>query len=152
MPPVFCSEVDLLEGLFKNNMPKSAIYTKVPRGLIISFDEKIFFDTCDSGIKQSSLAVLDVFAELLKAISNYCVIEHHIQNNLCTENLQNWEISAIRSSNIAEYLVKYKNVPSEKIFDIGFGETMPFKENVNPQNSGFDNRVDFVIIEYEAKR
>ena len=58
----------------------------------------------------------------------------------------------IRAANIAEYLVKYKDIPTEKIFDIGFGETMPFNDNVAPDKKGFNNRIDFVIIDYEAKR
>lgn len=152
MSPVFSLNTENLETLFKKNLPDGIIYTKVPRGLIISIDENIFFNDCDSKIKESSLNILDTFASLLKTISNNCVIENHSQEVSCRENLEAWELSSVRSANIAEYLVKCNNVPPEKIFDIGFGETMPFKENVNPSGKSLNNRVDFVLIEYEAKR
>ena len=58
----------------------------------------------------------------------------------------------MRSSNIAEYLVKCHKISPENIFDIGFGESMPFNESVNPEALSMNNRVDFVMIEYETKR
>ena len=132
-------------------MPDGVIYTKVPRGLIISIDENIFFNDCETGLKESSLYILDDFAEIFKNLPNYCVIEDHVQKETCNEH-ENWELSMMRAANIAEYLVKCKNIPTEKIFDIGFGETMPFKDNVDPDKRGLNNRIDIVIIDYEAKR
>ena len=144
--------VDGLEKLFKKGMSENFIYTKVPRGLIISIDENFFFYDCKSEIKESSLYLLDKFADILNEIPNYCVIENHSKDKLCSENLESWELSSMRSANIAEYLIKYRDVPPQKIFDIGFGETMPFKDNVSATDKKLDNRIDFVLIEYEAKR
>lgn len=143
--------IDELETMFKSGLPNGIIYTKVPRGLIISIDESLFFNDCETDLKESSLYILDDFAEMFKDLPNYCVIEDHVQKEVCT-GLKNWELSMMRASNIAEYLVKCKNIPSEKIFDIGFGETMPFKDNVDPDKKELNNRIDIVIIDYEAKR
>lgn len=144
--------VDELEKMFKKSMPAGILYTKVPRGLIISVDEKLFFDDCETDLKESSFYILDDFAEMFKKLPNFCVVEDHVQKSGCS-GLENWELSMMRSANIVEYLVKCKDVPTEKIFDIGFGETMPFKDNVDPDNKkGLNNRIDFVIIDYEAKR
>lgn len=155
---IFCSgfsnlsDVDNLEKMFKTKMPNGIIYTKVPRGLIISVDESLFFNDCEIYLKDTSLYILDDFAQIFKQLPNYCVIEDHVQKDICT-GLENWELSMMRSANIADYLVKHKDVPAEKIFDIGFGDTMPFKDNVDPDNKkGLNNRIDFVIIDYEAKR
>ena len=155
---IFCSgfsnsdDVENIEKIFKNKMPNGIIYTKVPRGLIISVDESLFFNDCETDLKEGSLYILDNFADTFKKLPNYCVIEDHVQKDVCTD-LENWELSMIRSANITDYLVKCKEVPIEKIFDIGFGDTMPFKDNVDPENkNGLNNRIDFVIIDYEAKR
>ena len=154
---IFCSgfsntlSVEVLEKMFKKSLPSGIIYTKVPRGLIISIDESLFFDDCETDLKESSLYILDDFAQMFKDLPNYCVIEDHVQKNICSD-LENWELSMMRAANIAEYLVKCKNIPTEKIFDIGFGETMPFKDNVDPDKRGLNNRIDIVIIDYEAKR
>ncbi len=143
---------ETIEKKFKPNMPLGTIYTIVPRGLIISIDEAHFFDDCDWNLKESSLDTLNLIAEILKDLPNFCVIEDHIQNRICSDKLENWELSMMRSASIVEYLVKCRSVSQEQLFDIGYGEFMPFRGNVNPEIKGIDNRVDFVIIDYKAKR
>ena len=91
---------------------------------------------------------MDAISYLLLILPNYCVIENHTEEDDFTKN---WELSISRASNIAEYMIKYRKVPIEKVFSLGFGETMPFRDNVAPKN-GLNNRIDFVIIEYEARR
>jgi len=145
--------VDNIEKIFKNNLPEcnEIIYTKVPRGLIISIDEKVFFDECELNIKENSFYILDILAGIIKNLPNRFIIEDHVRNE-CTENLAPWEISMIRASNISEYFLKYKGISNEQIFDIGFGGFMPFKDNVTGGAAPLNNRVDFIIIEYEVKR
>ena len=115
--------IEVLEQIFKTYMPikQGVIYTKVPRGLIISVDENKFFSNGDARIKESSLYILDTIALIVQKLKK-------------------------------PYMVLCKKVPFEQIFPMGFGELMPFKSNVSTNTKGFDNRIDFVIIEYEAKR
>lgn len=151
----FKPNLDRLENIFKAYLPagKDIIYTQVPRGLIISIDEKKFFNTGEARIKESSLCILDTIAIIIKELKNYCIIEDHTETQDFTNSYynENWEISIARASNLAEYLVKYKNLPTNRIFPVGFSNIMPFKDNVAPIN-GMNNRIDFVIIDYEVKR
>ena len=129
------------------------IYTKVPRGLIVSIDEGVFFNLHEVRIKESSLYILDTIAILLRKLPNYCVIENHTEEvGECEDYAENWELSIARAQNIAEYMSIAGNLPQEKVFSIGFGEFMPFKDNVSSNTKGFDSRVDFVLIEYDVKR
>ena len=156
---IFCSgfsvssdiDIVVIQKKLAETLPRGVVYTKVPRGLIVSMDENILFNSCNSKIKEEALYILDDIAEVLKGLSNFCVIENHIQKT-CIDGLENWELSMMRSANITEYLIKFKNVSQEQLFDIGYGQFMPFRENVNPQIDGLNNRIDFVIINYEAKR
>ena len=54
--------VEKLELIFKYFMPikNGVIYTKVPRGLIVSIDEGVFFNSHEARIKESSLYILDM--------------------------------------------------------------------------------------------
>ncbi len=148
--------VDRIEQIFKAYMPikQGIIYTKVPRGLVISIDEKQFFSRGDARIKESSLYILDVVSLLVQKLQNYCVIENHTQQEIPadSEYSETWEISTARAQNIADYMVICRKVPFEQIFPMGFGDFMPFEDNVSSSIKGFNNRIDFVIIEYEAKR
>ena len=148
--------VDKLEQIFKAYIPlkQGIIYTKVPRGLIISIDETKFFSKGDARIKESSLYVLDVISLIVEKLKNDCVIESHTQEKLPPDSdyKEYWEITTARAQNIADYMVLCRKVPFERVFPMGFGELMPFKDNVSATQDGFDNRIDFVIIEYEARR
>ncbi len=152
-----------LEGLFKTYLPSrcNVTYTKVPRGLIISLDEKCFFNCGEARIKESSLDILDIIASLLHKLPNYCVVENHTEERDLSNNgyNHNWELSIVRAANIVEYMIKYKKVSQDRIFALGFGEMMPFADNVAQiaksnlkGNVNMNNRIDFVIIEYEARR
>ena len=89
----------------------------------------------------------------MSKLPNYCVIENHTEEvGECWDYAENWELSIARAQNIAEYMSIAGNLPQEKVFSIGFGEFMPFKDNVSSTTKGFDNRVDFVLIEYDVKR
>lgn len=136
---------------FQKKLPKEAVYTEVPRGLIISLDENVLFTDCNAKIKKNSLFILDDIAILLKELPNYCVIENHTEN-ICDDNIANWELAMMRSANISEYFTKFQNVSTEQLFDIGYGEYMPFDEYLNPDAKNLKNRIDFVIINYDTKR
>ena len=145
------TQTQKIETLFKNTLPDDVIYTRVPRGLIISVKENVLFDECEPRLNLCACKFLDLFAELLKTIPNDCVIENHTNCDNIENNLSNWELSSIRSSEISEYFLKH-GIDRDRVFDIGFGEKMPFYKNVSADNIELDNRIDFVIINYEAKR
>lgn len=149
----FQPNVDKLESMFKANLPSSygIIYTKEPRGLVLSIDEKYFFSQGESRIKESSLFIINIISDLLQEMPNYCVVENHTEEIYNGSEPENWELSMNRSSNIVEYMIKCGKVAPSQLFALGYGEFMPFKDNVSP-NIGINNRIDFVILEYEAKR
>jgi flagellar motor protein MotB len=141
---------DRLENMFRANLPADAkiIYTEVPRGLVISVDGNYFFKDNSVKIQVNSLPLLDAIAKVLNKLPNTCVIEDHTSGFCgCYADL---ELSMMRSSNIFSYLSKH--VPAIKLFPLGYGGIMPFRDNVSPTGSAMDKRVDFVIIDYESRR
>lgn len=148
-------EVDRMEKLFKAAIPlkDGVIYTKVPRGLIVSINEQYFFDRGAIKIKQSSLPILDSIISVFKTLDTYCIIEDHSDPDGVSDSRykSNWELTIARSTNIVQYFIRYGCVDPDKIFGFGFGEFMPFKDNVS-EKAGMDNRIDFVFIDYEARR
>ncbi len=149
-------EADRMEALFKAALPLEegrVIYTKVPRGLIVSIDEQLFFDRGAIKIKQNSLPILDAIISVFQTLDTYCIIEDHSDKDGVgdSEYQSNWELTIARSSNIVMYFIRCGNISPDKVFGFGFGEFMPFKDNVS-ENGNMDNRIDFVFIDYEAKR
>ena len=143
------------EMLFRQNVSNQdkIIFTHVPRGLIVSIDDRLFFNENQYQLKGECLPMLNQIADVLNVLDNNFVIEGHT-NDINAENSiynHNWELSLARANNISKYLMRYKKVSPEKIFIVGFGEFMPFMGNVS-QKVGIDNRIDFVILDYQASR
>ncbi len=143
------------ENLFKTHVElyDSMIFTYVPRGLIVSIDEDIFFAIGCEKIKLSALPILDKIGTILKSLGNDFIIEGHTKNDdlECLDNYANWELSTARANNITKYLIRYAKVPPNKLFTVGFGEFMPFYTNVS-NKANMDERIDFVILDYEVSR
>jgi len=150
------SPVSQIKNKLDKIMPPNSniIYTFVPRGLIISVDESHFFSGESIQIKCSGAEILNSIATILKDIENDCTIESHTEGhgNNSGAYKTNWEISMARANSIADYLIYCCKLPSERIFPLGFGELMPFKENVSEKQLGYDKRIDFVIFDYEYER
>lgn len=150
-----CPEAPHLQNLFELAIPPGTkiIYTKVPRGLIVSIDEETFFNGESTDIKVGGVPVLNAVVNVLRQIDNECTIESHTEGHDYSNSLfeQDWELSNARASSIVNYLVYCGGVSSRRLFALGYGELMPFKGNVSGKD-GIDKRVDFVIFDYEAKR
>lgn len=147
--------VERLEQIFKETIApsNSVIYTKVPRGLIISVDEKYLFHQGEAKIKLNCICLLDTIAEILRTLPNDCVVENHTEHNDLSKSdfESDWELSVGRSCNIVQYMIQYGHIAPKRLFAMGYGQFMPFADNVAPKK-GMNDRIDFVILEYEAKR
>ncbi len=164
---------DRLESIFRSALPlkEGIVYTKVPRGLIVSIDENYFFSNGEARIKESSLCILNTIILLLHKLPNYCVVEDHTENNNLSSSIysNDCELSVARSANIVQYMITYGKLSPLQLFSLGYGQYMPFRGNVEAYDKGYptgmavpgnfqnnnkkmNKRIDFVIIEYEARR
>ncbi len=141
-----------LEKALPENTP--VVYTIVPRGLIVSVKEDIFFSGESILIKKSSTNVLDAIISVLIQINNNCTIESHTEGHNNNEGIyrSNWEIAMARANSITDYLVYCGKIPASRVFSLGYGDFMPFRDSVSTTKNGFDRRIDFVIFSYEYDR
>ena len=145
-----------MENMFRHEFSDTTVrvaYTKVPRGLIVSIADEDIFCKNSIQIKPSGYGILNRVALVLEKFTNRCVIEVHSETNFCPNSLykEDWEIAIPRANRIAEYLVRCGKISPYRIFPLGYGNIMPYRENVS--RKGFsDDRVDFVIIDYEQRR
>ena len=149
------SKINQIQNSFIAVLPQknTIVYTKVPRGLILSISEDEFFLPHNYSIKSSGSEILNRIIYVLRQYDNDCVIESHTDEVLPRDSIYSydWELSIARANGIANYLVKVGKISSGRVFPLGFGEFMPFKENVS--RKGFsDKRVDFVIFDYDVTR
>ncbi len=149
------SEMQAIEKMFRSNVkPDGAMYfTYVPRGLIVSIDENVFFNKSQEKLKKSGLCVLNEIGAVLSQTDKSCVIEGHTEsaNPEISSFRENWELSLARAHSITMYLMRYLKISPERLYCIGYGEFMPYVDSVS-RDADLNNRIDFVIIDYSAER
>lgn len=140
---------DEIEMMFRQNVPAKMYFTYVPRGLIVSIEDKEFFNANSVKISQNGVRILDKIGNILSSLNNAVVVEGHSDGEdfANTEFSESWEVSLARANNITKYLMMCDGVNPEKIFSIGYGEIMPLPEKIT-----VTNRIDFVVLNYKATR
>ncbi len=145
-----CAELRGIESALHREIGKAAIYTYVPRGLVVSIDENLFFDGTNEKISRHGLLILNSIADVINSVDNICVVESHtrdldkFKSGIYSDN---WELSLARANNIALYFIRCKKVNPEKLFPIGYGAFMPFHDNVS-YTGDLNCRIDFVFLDY----
>ena len=143
------TSTDDIETIFRNNIPlqDSVIYTQVPRGLVVSLVSLIFFEEDSDEISECSKCVLDIIGDILLFIDKPCIIESNTPKNTYQKTCyrSDWELTMVRAEKIADYLIKVRKIPPEKIRAAGFGAMMPFDDNVSFKGN-LNRRIDFVIL------
>lgn len=144
----------IIEEIIKHIPQKETIvYSQVPRGIILSIARIELFEENSTVLTQNGKILLNAIATLLNTFNNNCTIEVHSEEStqctICTNT--DWEYSIIRSNRIADYLSYKAGVSPQRLFPIGFGHIMPFKDNVSPKDF-YNDRIDFVIFDYAANR
>lgn len=146
----------LIRKMLEKSLPANTpvVYTIVPRGLIVSIREDVFFQGDSINIKVSAIDTLNAIINVLNEINNNCTIESHTEGHDNPEGNfdSNWEISMVRANVVTDYLVFCGKISPNRVFSLGYGDMMPFKDNVSATNAGFDKRIDFVIFDYNQKR
>jgi len=118
------------------------------RGLVISFQDNVLFPLGSAEITPKAQEILLKVGSIIKKLPNYIRIEGHT-DNLPINNSKfpsNWELSVIRATNVAHFLIDKVNYDPRKISVVGYGEYRPIVPNDSEANRQKNRRVDIVIL------
>lgn len=138
-----------VDKYIEDNKLKGSVNSSLQeRGLVISFEDNIFFDSGKAEIRENMKEKLDSVANILKKMDNYLRIEGHTDNlSINTREFKsNWQLSSVRAANVVEYLVVKDGMPAARLSSVGYGEHRPIVSNDNEQNRSKNRRVDIVIL------
>ncbi len=147
-------EKKISEALQQHGMSSLTRIHMEERGLVIGLiTDKLLFKIGDAELTQKCNDILDVVAPILKETSHYLRIEGHtcdipIGNSRFRSN---WELSTMRATNVAWYLITKKLIMPRRISIIGYGEYQPMFDNSNEENRARNRRVDIVILNVHRK-
>lgn len=144
---------DILEDYAESVDLESEIIISVEeRGLIIRFMDNVLFDSGRADLKDESIEILETMAEILNREEfqeKLIKVEGHTDSDPIVYSgrfLDNWELSAIRSTNVLRYLVESGKIEGSRISTSGYSYYRPIVENNNNENKSKNRRVDIVIL------
>ncbi|WP_027632593.1 OmpA/MotB family protein [Clostridium hydrogeniformans] len=140
---------DNLEKYASESQIKDSITTTIEeRGLVISFKDTMFFDVGRAEIKEVAKERLIKISGILNKIDNYIRVEGHTDDTPIKNDSfkSNWQLSAIRATNVTEFLIEGGKVSPERISSVGYGEYRPIDKNNSESERGKNRRVDIVLL------
>ena len=138
-----------VDDLVNNSELKGSVTTSIQeRGLLISFNDSVFFNSGEANIKPDWQSKLKSISKVLNGIDNYIRVEGHTDNvAINTEYFHsNWQLSSERAANVVEFLITQGNVSPGRLSAVGYGEYRPIKSNDTDEGKSSNRRVDLVIL------
>jgi chemotaxis protein MotB len=118
------------------------------RGLIISFQDKIFFEPGKATLTPASEKTLDKLSTILIQTHRQIRVEGHTDNTPIKTALfpSNWELSADRATTIVRTLIEWHHFPPDMLSAAGYGEYHPLANNSTIEGKQKNRRVDIVVL------
>lgn len=138
-----------VDELVNNSELKGSVSTSIQeRGLIISFNDTVFFNSGEATIKPDWQGKLISISKILNGIDNNIHVEGHTDNVAINNNSfhSNWQLSSVRAANVVEFLITQGNVKPERLSSVGYGEYRPVQSNDTEEGRTANRRVDIVIL------
>jgi len=142
-------EKKLKRILLSKGYSKATMVRFEERGLVVSLmTDRLLFNLGEADLTAKCKRILDVIISVLCKYKNPLRIEGNTCN-LPIHNSRfrsNWELSTMRATNVAKYLITIKKVRPERVSLVGYGEYRPMFPNTSEVNRIKNRRVDIVIL------
>ncbi|KIL48326.1 hypothetical protein KP77_23670 [Jeotgalibacillus alimentarius] len=134
--------------LEENNLTDQVTASETDRGVVITLQEQVLFDSGEAELLPAAEPVLQMVGDLLEDIPNFVRIEGHTDNRPIQTAVypSNWELSAARASSVVRYLGDRYDISPERFAAVGYGDTQPVAENDGPAGWAMNRRVEVVIL------
>ena len=137
-----------VDELVETSELKGSVTTSIQeRGLLISFNDSVLFNSGDAKVKTDWYNKLVSISKVLNEIDNYIRVEGHTDNVAINTEFyhSNWQLSSDRASNVVEFLIS-QSIKPERLSAVGYGEYRPVKSNDTEEGRAANRRVDILIL------
>ncbi|HVI40686.1 MAG TPA: OmpA family protein, partial [Anaerovoracaceae bacterium] len=138
-----------IDAKLKSEKLTVAVTTSIDkRGLVISFNNAIIFESGSAEIKKENEDTLLEVADMIHIMDNYIRIEGHTDNvpMNSAEYPSNWDLSAARAANVVRLFTTKTNLSPEKLIAVGYGEYRPVEDNSTEEGRAKNRRIDIIVL------
>lgn len=121
--------------------------TLTERGVILTLEGALVFESGKATITSNAKKVLDKVAAVIKQVPVTVRIEGHTDNLPIKSGSypSNWELSTARATNVLRYLLQRHSIAPSRMFAVGFGPYHPVVGNDDEMSRKKNRRVEFVF-------
>ena len=118
------------------------------KGLVVSLKNATFFDSGEATLKPQFTSKIIQIAKIVNQLNNYIRVEGNTDNIPIYNSMfkSNWQLSAIRATNVVELLIDKSDISPYKISAVGYGEFRPIASNSTAAGRAKNRRVDIVVL------
>lgn len=133
----------------QNNMNASASTQIEERGLVISIQDTLFFDSGKADVKPEFQKRIVEIGKILNTIDNYIRIEGHTDNVPISnyKYMDNLDLSTARANAVLRVLQNQSNINPKRLASMGYGDQRPVADNNTDAGRARNRRVDIVVID-----
>jgi len=138
-----------VDNYLKKNGLSSSVSTKIDdRGLAVSLNSTLLFDVGKANVLDASTKKIISIGRMLNSVNNYIRIEGHTDDTPISNNefSSNWQLSAIRATNVTELLISQSGINPKRISAVAYGENRPIANNSSQKGKAKNRTVDIIIL------
>ncbi|HEY8804634.1 MAG TPA: flagellar motor protein MotB [Clostridium sp.] len=138
-----------VDNYLKKNGLSSSVSTKIDeRGLAVSLNSTLLFDVGKANVINASSKKLISIGKMLNNVNNYIRIEGHTDSTPISNNefSSNWQLSAIRATNVTELLISQSGINPKRISAVAYGENRSIASNGTQAGKAKNRTVDIIIL------
>jgi len=141
-------KAELDAKLKKENLTASVKTSIDERGLVISLNNAIFFDSGSAELKKDYENTLLEIGSMISVMNNFIRVEGHTDNVPMNSSLyrSNWDLSAARAANVVRLLTGGTSIPPERMIAVGYGEYRPIADNSTEEGRAKNRRIDIIVL------
>lgn len=87
-------------------------------------------------------------AKIMKEINRPITIEGHTDSVPTSGKMSNWDLSALRASNVLQFFVRYTDFDRSMLSAAGYGDTRPIASNATAESRTLNRRIE-IKVHYE---
>jgi chemotaxis protein MotB len=122
--------------------------TRTAKGFKLQLLARHFFEPGAVNVSRGALPELDQVAGILKELGRPVVIEGHTDSIPAPGELGNWEISALRATNVLKYFLRKHNFPASSLAAAGYADTRPIASNGTESGRMLNRRIE-IHVDYD---
>lgn len=121
---------------------------RTEKGFKLQLLARHFFDSGAVQVNRGALRELDTVADILKDLGRPVTIEGHTDSIPAAGEYGNWEISALRATNVLKYFIRKHNFPATSLAAAGLADTRPIASNGSESGRMLNRRIE-IHVDYD---